>query len=140
MGDLNRVEHIELNTFPNPWTRRIFYNRYLDEPELFLVACVNGEVVGYIVGATEKGGTVGHIMNVAVNEGWKGRGIGTSLLRELEARFIDENVDLAYLEVRISNDRAQKLYRRLGYSKASRIEGYYNDEDALLMVKDMKKR
>lgn len=137
LKDLNEVVDIESNTFPRPWTRSIFYNRHRDEPDLFLVASVNEVVVGYIVGVTEAGGSVGHIMNVAVHKKWRGRGIGTKLLNEIERRFRDRDIDLVYLEVRVSNDRAQKLYRKLGYKTTSKIDDYYNDEDALVMIKKL---
>ncbi len=41
----------------------------------------------------------------------------------------------AYLEVRESNDSAQKLYARFGYRKLTKRRNYYSDnnEDALLM-------
>ena len=40
------------------------------------------------------------------------------------------------LEVRASNTRAQRFYRRLGYKEVFEIDGYYSDgEDALVMMK-----
>lgn len=40
-----------------------------------------------------------------------------------------------YLEVRISNISAIKLYEKLGFEKVKRNHGYYLDgEDALVMV------
>ncbi len=45
------------------------------------------------------------------------------------------NASECYLEVRISNDPAVKLYEKLGFSKVKKNFGYYMDgEDAWVMA------
>ncbi|MFZ0894134.1 MAG: hypothetical protein WAZ77_06490 [Candidatus Nitrosopolaris sp.] len=47
------------------------------------------------------------------------------------ARKTDEN----YLEVRVSNESAVRMYERLGFQIKSRLRAYYRDgEDAYLMA------
>jgi ribosomal-protein-alanine N-acetyltransferase len=80
---------------------------------------------------------VGHVMNVAVDARHRNRGIGTQLMDELEARFRGLGAAAAYLEVRESNVEAQRLYSRRGYVYLRKAEGYYGDEDGLVMTKSL---
>ncbi len=111
-------------------------------PELFIVATVDEKLVGYTVGeldARRDGKTVGHVMNVAVEPRHRNRGIGTLLMDELEARFLRLGAAAAYLEVRESNVGAQRLYSHRGYVYLRKVEGYYGDEDGLVMTKTLEK-
>jgi [ribosomal protein S18]-alanine N-acetyltransferase len=80
-----------------------------------------------------------HIINVAVREVCRGRGIGELLLIsgvELAHRL---NATVATLEVRASNQVAQNLYVKYGFNHAGTRKKYYtdNNEDALIMTTDL---
>jgi ribosomal-protein-alanine N-acetyltransferase len=137
-GDLEAVHRIERSSYPTPWSMNFFRLMANMNPELFIVATVDEELVGYTVGELEagrNGGKVGHIMNVAVDSRHRRRGVGTMLMEELEARLLRLGASAAYLEVRESNVDAQRLYSRRGYVYLRRVEGYYGDEDGLVMTK-----
>lgn len=79
-----------------------------------------------------------HLTNIAVRELDRRRGVGELLLiaiidlaAELKAAFVT-------LEVRISNEAAQRLYRKYGFNEVGVRKKYYTDnrEDALLMTTD----
>ena len=136
--DLEKVLHIERASYPSPWTLNFFRLMMNMSPGLFLVATENGDVVGYTVGEVEfrgRRGKAGHVMNIAVAEAHRERGIGTGLLDELERRFYEKGARVSYLEVRESNTVAQRLYRERGYVFLNRVENYYGDEDGYVMVK-----
>ena len=77
---------------------------------------------------------VGHIMNLAVAQGQRRRGLGSALLRTgidylrgLGARTVE-------LEVRVNNQPAIRLYQKFGFTIARRMPHYYSDgSDAYLM-------
>ena len=108
---------------------------------LFIVATSEGNIVGYTIGEIEIMGradmkrNAGHVMNVAVQSDYQGKGVGTMLLDELEVRFIKRGASVAYLEVRESNTRAQQIYRNRGYHYVRTSENYYSDEDGYIMTK-----
>ncbi|WP_131159567.1 GNAT family N-acetyltransferase [Aeropyrum pernix] len=80
---------------------------------------------------------VGHLVSIAVRPGFRGRGIGSKLLSET-VRVMKNvyRVDAIFLEVRVSNMPAIRLYEKFGFRKVRRIKGYYRDgEDAFVMVK-----
>jgi [ribosomal protein S18]-alanine N-acetyltransferase len=79
-----------------------------------------------------------HVMNVAVDEGFRGRGIAGGMLERLFDLTIGD-VERGYtLEVRVSNETAIALYQRLGFVETGIRRGYYTDnrEDALIMWRD----
>jgi len=136
--DLKMVHRIERSSYPTPWSMNFFRLMANMNPELFIVATVDEELVGYTVGELEarrNGGKVGHIMNVAVDSQHRRRGVGTMLMEELEARLYRLGATAVYLEVRESNVDAQRLYTLRGYVYLKRVEGYYGDEDGLVMTK-----
>jgi ribosomal-protein-alanine N-acetyltransferase len=112
-------------------------------PCLFLVATNKNKTIGYTVGEIGIKGkknnpkSLGHILNLAVEPDFQGKGAGTMLLDELEKRFIKKDADLAYLEVRESNKRAQMVYIKRGYQYVRTAKNYYGDEDGFILTKKL---
>ena len=79
-----------------------------------------------------------HICTLALRPEWRGRGLGELLLVLLIERAHDRQADVVTLEVRVTNIRAQNLYRKYGFREVGRRKGYYSDngEDALIMTTD----
>ncbi|GAB4467953.1 MAG: ribosomal protein S18-alanine N-acetyltransferase [Anaerolineae bacterium] len=76
-----------------------------------------------------------HISTIAVHPDWQGRKLGELLLWNMTRHALQMKAQVLTLEVRVSNDRAQQLYRKYGFEIAGRRKGYYRDngEDAYLM-------
>lgn len=77
-----------------------------------------------------------HIVTVAVEPSEQGRGIGQQLLLECHRLAGDAELPTIALEVRVSNERAQRLYEWFGFRRAGMLRGYYSDngEDAVVML------
>lgn len=77
-----------------------------------------------------------HIVTVAVEPSEQGRGIGQRLLFECHRLAGDAELPTIALEVRASNERAQRLYEWFGFSRVGTLRGYYSDngEDAVVML------
>ncbi len=112
--------------------------------EAFLVAEADSKVVGYVMSRVERGfgylrkslyKKLGHIISIAVMPEYRGRGIGYALMSEALKKLKEfYGVKEVYLEVRVSNEPAIRLYEKLGFKKVQRIKYYYLDgEDAWLM-------
>jgi ribosomal-protein-alanine N-acetyltransferase len=76
-----------------------------------------------------------HISTIAVHPDWRGRGLGEVLLNGLLNLAVALDAEYSILEVRVTNDSAQALYRKYGFEVVSRRKNYYrdNNEDAFLM-------
>ena len=83
------------------------------DPELFLVAEVDGHIVGAVMGGFD--GRRGMIYHLAVAPPYRGRGIGKALMAEMERRLIAKGCVRAYLMVTEDNATVIAYYRRLGW-------------------------
>ena len=142
-SDLIPVMEINLKTLPEHYSD-YFYETLLSEmPEAFLVADLQGALVGYIMCKTEYGfsnfkklGFVkkGHVVSVAILEEHRKKGLGAAIVEEAMKGAQEKRCDELYLEVRCSNNDAVRLYEKLGFSIRQRLKSYYRDgEDAFLM-------
>ena len=77
-----------------------------------------------------------HISTIATARPWRGRGIGELLLVGLLEHAQEFGAEKATLEVRVSNQVAQNLYRKYAFQVEGRRRRYYSDngEDALIMT------
>ena len=94
-----------------------------DEVDLHIVAEVDGVVVGQLdafmrplpsAGSMRKSRR-GALIGIAVDEGWRGLGIGTALMRAAEDWARERGYDALELDVADPNGDARRLYERLGY-------------------------
>lgn len=76
-----------------------------------------------------------HVTTIAVDAPWRGRGLGELLLAALFDEAIRRGANWLTLEVRVSNEPAQALYRKWGFSVQGTRRRYYSDnnEDAHIM-------
>lgn len=143
-SDQARVLGIEVASFPDPWPPSFFNYIHGKAPELFIVA-EEETIVGYVIGELREimfsgvshRSKVGHILNIAVGEGWRGRGVGTRLMEDIEGRFRGMDASRVTLEVRESNATARSFYQGRGFTEIGRVRAYYPDEDAVIMSKTL---
>ena len=133
--DIDTVTAIEQATFARPWSRESFCQELeRNVAARYLVAETEGRVIGYA------GAWIildeSHITNIAVASAYRGRGIGKQLTQALLQYLSNLGACYATLEVRVSNQRAQNLYKTLGFVSVGKRKRYYEDnqEDAYLMV------
>ncbi len=87
--------------------------------ELFLVAEVEGRVVGTAMGGYD--GHRGWVYYVAVEPGMRRRGTGTALMRALEERLSALGCRKLNLQVRASNATVVGFYTSVGYTEQDLI-------------------
>ncbi len=136
LSDLRQVMAIERASFPTPWSHFAFIHEiYQNRNAEYVVAVVDGHIAGYS-GMWVMAGEA-HITNLAVDPDLRRQGLGTALLEEMVRRARHMGCTHITLEVRKSNELAQALYRKLGFSAEGVRPGYYSDtaEDAIIMTR-----
>lgn len=148
--NLPSIIEINRSELPENYPPSFFMDLLERFPNYFLVAMLaqTGEVVGYVMcriemGFPSEGGfsvvRKGHIVSLAVKKQFHGRGVGAILMESVLNEMIRNSIDESFLEVRISNENAIRLYKKLGYEIVREIPHYYLDgTSGLLMVKKLR--
>ncbi|MEA2720889.1 MAG: [ribosomal protein S18]-alanine N-acetyltransferase [Candidatus Eremiobacteraeota bacterium] len=133
-GDLAAVLRIEGLSFTTSWPANAFSNEIRDNKLAhYFIGRLDAHVVAY-------GGIWviledSHVTTIAVHPDYRGLKLGEEMLLKLLDEAIAKGASWITLEVRESNDVAQKLYRKYGFTTVSTRRGYYSDngENALVM-------
>ncbi len=134
LADIDTIVELEQEAFTTPWTAEAFTNELLNNMfARYMVMELGGAIIGYAgmwVIMDEA-----HVTNIAVRAEYRGQGLGRRLLHELQRTAVFFGSAKMTLEVRVSNEVAQGLYRKFGFEPAGIRPGYYSDnnEDALIM-------
>ena len=136
--DLEGVLAVESESFTNPWTRDMYawelQNRSVCH--IYVVRTPECAVAGFCAFWLVFDEI--HVNNVAIRPQYRGAGIGTALMQHVLAEARRLGARRATLEVRASNERARRLYERLGFYVAATRRNYYTSpvEDALILWRD----
>ena len=131
--DLAAILAIEQRVFSDPWSPDSFAPEFGDPYTWFRVIEVGGVIAGYIVARIVA--QQGEIANIAVDPVQQGTGLGGQLLDGAIAAAEAESCEAVWLEVRVSNDPARRLYASRGFEPIGRRKAYYRApvEDALVL-------
>ncbi len=141
-GDLDAILAIESCSFPTPWSRGMFEEELGRDYSDAIVAqpVEGGGVAGYAVCWCIAGEA--HLLNIAVDPRFRGRGVACGLLEECIRRGARCGADRIHLEVRAGNEDAIRLYRGHDFVFMGIRKGYYTDtgEDAILLSREIRER
>ncbi len=169
--DIPSVMMVNLRSLPENYWYGFFLSILRAWGRFFFVAEVDGSIVGYAMSRVEwtrdpvlvglrneleegpaplgwarrllgKEYRVLHLISIAVLREYRRMGIGSALLKAtIDEAVLDGNIASIYLEVRVSNEPAIRLYRKFGFREVRVIRGYYRDgEDAYVMVLPLRQR
>ena len=136
--DFDAVQEIENECFKEPYSTQELKYEFEENPvNKIIVAEKDGQVIGFIDFLVTFNSAT--IMQIAVTKKYRGLGIATRLLAEMEHNFPEDLEDLVEnitLEVRVSNQAAVNLYTKNGYKIVVVKSHYYKDgENAIYMIK-----
>jgi ribosomal protein S18 acetylase RimI-like enzyme len=95
------------------------------DPDLFLVAEVDDRLVGVVMGTYD--GRRGWIFRLAVDPTMRRRGIGVSLVHEVERRCAERGIHHLRLLVFGDNEPALRFWEHLGYERVDGIVMFSKD-------------
>jgi ribosomal-protein-alanine N-acetyltransferase len=130
---LERIYEIETLSFPSPWSMNAFRQEVKNPVSHLLGLLVNETLQGYICFWLFEGEM--QLVNIAVHPKARGRGLGNYLLNEMLEFAASRSIQTMWLEVRLSNRTARRLYEKFGFLEVGRRKKYYtdNNEDAVVM-------
>ncbi len=134
ISDIPDVVEIEDNSFRVPWPDFLFKS-HLSNPG-FLVYD-DGKVLGYIIVGSSEDKRKAHLQSIAVQKNYRRQGIASKLMDWCIDLLRLYGFERIVLEVREKNIPARYFYLSKGFSIDGITEGYYYDDNAILMGKDL---
>lgn len=131
--DMPEVLAIERQCFEFPWFDDDFIRCLRQRNCIGMVAEHNERVVGFMIYELHKNRL--HILNFAVQDQLRRRGIGGQMVRKLISKLSHDRRSRILLEIRETNLPAQLFFRSQGFRAVSVLRDFYEDtpEDAYLM-------
>lgn len=135
--DVSGVARIEQENFSMPWSEKAFMDSLSQEEALFLVAEEEDRVLGYI--GIYLSFEEGEITNVSVDSSSRNKGVGSELVEQLKKEAQARGTEKIFLEVRVSNEPAIRLYEKQGFEQVGCRKNFYEKprEDAWVMMCDL---
>ena len=132
-SDLPEVLAIEINSFPMPFSEKLFRTELHLSIANFYVTKAGGKIVGYIDYWRVEDEV--HVITVAVHPDKREEGIGSELIQWMIKDSDQHKSKSISLDVRVSNKAATHLYKKFGFEVVGLRKNYYqdNNEDALIM-------
>lgn len=141
LDDIPDIMVIEHESFTLPWSEDAFRSEMtLNHFAKYLVMIYEGSTIGYAGMWTVL--DEAHITNIAVRTAFRGYHLGEKLLTRMMDWACELGMCSMTLEVRVSNEAAQALYRKKGFRSVGTRKAYYSDnqEDALIMWCELPKQ
>ena len=92
------------------------------DPDLFLVAITGENIIGAVIGGFD--GRRGLIYHLAVDSRYRGQGIGTTLMEEVESRLRTKGCLKCYLMVTLDNLEVSDYYTQRGWQPMEHVQLY----------------
>ena len=135
--DLPKLMALERACFVDAWTTEMMKNEFLRDGFCGVLAEEDGEIVGYLCGYSLFEDA--ELLKTAVVQERRGKGIGGLLLDAFTEKVLLQGAEKIFLEVRVSNEAALRLYVSRGFEKTRIRKRYYADgEDALEMKRELR--
>lgn len=135
--DILRISELEKVCFPKePWSYRVLAESFENENFIGILCDDGGNIAAY--GGVTVVCDTADIDNIAVDEGYRGSGLGGKILESLVSVAAERGAQKVFLEVRVSNTPAMLLYLRHGFKGVYARTRYYPDgEDCLVMMREL---
>tara|TARA_Y100000389_G_C17086160_1_gene328989 strand:+ start:67 stop:531 length:465 start_codon:yes stop_codon:yes gene_type:complete len=126
LSDLDNIFKVESNSYDNPWTIGILRDCIVNHYD-FYKAEYNNNLIGYIIAKISMYET--HILNLTISEDYRHRGVATELLEMIFSKCYIMNSLNIFLETRVNNTPAIKLYEKHNFRRISIRKNYYQTSD-----------
>ena len=136
LNHLNELQEILISDFDDFWSFSTLKEEVENENSSYIIGKINNEIIGFA--GLKKIFAQADIMNIVIKKTYRNQGIGTLLLENLILLAKDLNISTLFLEVNEQNKPAIHLYEKLGFKKLGVRKKYYNNNNGIIMKKNLK--
>ncbi|WP_340819654.1 ribosomal protein S18-alanine N-acetyltransferase [Methanolobus sp. WCC4] len=134
-ADIPEVVEVENCSFAVPWPDFLF-KAHLPNPG-FVVYEKEDRILGYAIVSSSEDRGKAHLQSIAVHRDYRRQGIASELLEWCIDLALLYGFNSMILEVREKNMDARLFYASNGFAVTGKVEGYYMDDNAIVMEKDI---
>lgn len=136
IDDIPTIAAIDHKAFEFPWSENEFKGSF-NAGHRFIVLREGETIVGFAV--YQQVFEQAEVLTIGVDPAHQRKGYGSLLMQQMVTELLALGAEQLFLEVRVSNEPARGLYRKMGFVEISRRKGYYptkdGREDAIVMQK-----
>ncbi len=138
ISDISDIAAIEEKYIPDGWSEKAFSDWTDNQNTVIFKAVLDGEIIGFANGSWVL--DEAELLNIAVAEQARRKGVATMLFEALENYFREKNAEKIFLEVREKNLSAINFYEKHGFVKNGLRKNYYSNpvDNGVLMMKIIK--
>lgn len=136
--EVKQIAAIDARAYPQPWSEQIFHDCLKAKYNCFIYENDQG-MLGYAIMSVVV--DEAHILNICILPEKQGKGFGRDLINYLLDLAREKKLETMFLEVRISNNVARRLYDRVGFNEVGIRNDYYpakkGREDAVVLAMNL---
>ena len=136
LNHLNELQEILISEFDEFCIFSKLKEEVENENSSYIIGKINNDIIGFA--GLKKIFDQADIMNIVIKKTYRNQGIGTLLLENLILLAKDLNIFTLFLEVNEQNKPAIHLYEKLGFEKLGVRKKYYNNNNGIIMKKNLK--
>ncbi len=135
--DIHAICELDRITLLSKWSPEMYRTLMTDGRSELRVASMGERLIGFH--AVTKVHPDIELLKIGVTPEFQGTGVGMALLDDVLGQARSHGFSSCFLEVRASNNRAIRFYRKRGFEVVGVRRAYYREpiEDALVMRKDI---
>ncbi len=136
-ADLDKIVAIENASMSCPWSMSSFKEAISSDHSFVMVAEEAGGLLGYSVFYLTP--PESELPDIVVADAHRNKGVGRFLMSQSIEELKARKIDTVFLEVRVSNTAAIKLYESFGFEQIGVRKYFYSNpvEDAICMRLDV---
>lgn len=131
--DSKAMHEIEKRVYSEPWSQSLLEDSLRAAMTYGLGLFIDEQLIAYAIYQVIL--EEGHLLNLATDDKFQRQGMGSMILSEVIEDCRSRRALTLILEVRVSNQAAQDLYKKKSFKPLMLRENYYSDgESALMMI------
>lgn len=128
---------LDENEMQYPWSIDQ-WNDLDNDLDILFVELNEDEVVGFALYRLSPLEKLAHLLKIVLSPNYRGQGLSQAFFAEQTKWLRNEQFERIFLEVSTANERANGLYRKLGFQILRRVSKFYQDgADAWTMEKHL---
>lgn len=135
--DVNFIYKLSKENLATSFTKETLIDYIKQKQTYHVFVCEEEDLIGFII--LWESDQYGQIIDLVIRENKRSLGYGKMMIEKSFDFFLSKNVKSLTLEVSVNNDKAIKLYEKMGFMKEKVIHNYYDNVDGILYVRRFEK-